>query len=332
MAKKQDSKQITKTQNTKSKSSAVEMPDFHIKLPPVIGKMKSSKAAEKIAAFGDKKTALQINKIVAEKGKDVKFASLSWLFGDKEPAYKYTDHVFGYIPKASGGGGSGIVDITDAGNITADENLKNANIKITLDRLRVFDYPGKGTHTVLFDFFAQHQTSVAGQSQDLHFAQNYRVQEGAGAGITGYPVFIGLKVGTEGVSFKCSTINVSNEDDQKILKFLGNDVFKKGLELIGTINPVIPVVSGFATGIVETFAHRHDNVPVQDFFMGLDFSSSATRAQLKEGSYIAIQVPDASQWDWTKWGFKPSIGQIVSKPSSGGVPYNYIVFSISKMQ
>jgi hypothetical protein len=330
MQKKTNSKQKNLSRKTvKNNADKFFEPKFDIKLPPVIGKMKSSKAADKIASLGDKKTALQINKLIDAKGRDVKFANLDWLFGDDKPAYKYTDHVFGYIPQSGGSANSGIVDITDAGNITPDQNLKNATIKITLDRLRVYDYPGKGLHTILFNFAAQHQ--VSGGSQDLHFTQNYRVQEGAGAGITGYPVFIGLKLGTEGLYLKCSTVNVSNNDDQKILKFLGNETFKKGLQLIGTVNPVIPVVTEFAKGIVETFAHRHDNVPVQDFYMGLDLSSNPTRAKLKEGSYIAIQVPDASQWDWTKWGFKTSIGQIVSKPASGGVPYNYIVFSISKM-
>lgn len=323
MAKKQDHK----------KSANIDKPQNSIKLPPVIGKMKSSKAAEKIAAMGDEKTALQITNLIEEKGRDIKFSSLIFggIFGKEDPVYKYTDHVFGFIPKNSDSS-SKIVDITDAGNIEADASLKNSNVKITLDRLRVFDYPGKGTRTVLFNFSAQHQTSTPGQTQDLNFAQNYRIKEGGGAGITGYPVFVGLKVGTEGISFKCSTINVANEDDQKILNFLDGDVFKKGLELISTVNPVIPIVSGFATGIVKTFAQRHENVPVQDFYMGLDFSGIRLRAQLKEGSYIVVQVPDAAQWNWSKWGFKPANGQITSKENSEGLPFNYVVFSVSKMQ
>lgn len=75
------------------------------------------------------------------------------------------------------------------------------------------------------------------------------MQEGSGAGITGHPVFMGLKVEDEGVSFKCFTINVKNEDDQKILGFLGSDVFKKGLQLVNTVNPAVPIIFGFATGL-----------------------------------------------------------------------------------
>lgn len=297
-----------------------------------IGALKSSQAAQKLSFMGDKAAAREINLAIRRSGKDPKFSSLIWPFPKKPlPAYKFTEHAFGFIPKSDGSGSSANVDIKDAGNMSADAGLKGKQIKITLDRLRVFEYPGAGLHTILFDY-AQHQTPNVGETQDLHFTQQYRVQEGSGAGITGYPAFIGLKVGGEGVSFKCFTVNVKNEGDQKILGFLGSDVFKKGLQLVNTVNPAVPVISGFATGIVEAFAHRNENVPVQDFYMGLDFSAVQTRAQLKEGSYVAVQVPDATAWDWSQWTFKTTNGQIVSKESpSKGIPNNYVVFSVSKM-
>ncbi len=43
------------------------------------------------------------------------------------------------------------------------------------------------------------------------------MQEGQAAGIAGYPVFIGLNVGNQGVAFECSTINVNNEEDLLVL-------------------------------------------------------------------------------------------------------------------
>jgi hypothetical protein len=298
----------------------------------LIGELKASEAADKIKVMGDQKRAVEIRRAIRKQGKDVRFARLAWPWPKKDPVYKFTEHAFGFIPKANTDGAPS-VEIKDAGNIQADNSLKNSNIKITLDRLRVFDYPGGGIHTVLFDFYAQHQTSTPGQTQDLHFTQKYRVHQGGGAGITGYPVFVGLRVGLEGVSFRCFTVNVKNEDDQKILEFLNSDVFKKGLSLIDSINPVVPVVSGFATGIIEVFAHRNDNVPVQDFYMGLDFSGVQTRAQLREGSYIAVQVPNARDWDWSHWVFRPSNGQVVSTQTARhSIDLNYVVFSISRMQ
>ncbi len=298
----------------------------------VLGNMRTSQAAVRLAAMGDVELANELKAAVQKRGKkgDVRFSLFNWPGSNKpDPIYKYTEHSFGYIPKSTSS--SSLVDITDAGNIKADMSLQGALIKITLDRLRVYSYPGGGTHTILFDFYAQHQVSQ-GESQDLHFTQNYRVREGGGAGISGYPVFIGLKVGNEGVSFKCSTVNVNNEDDQKILRFLGGDVFKNGIQLINAANPALPIVTGFATGIIEAFAHRNDNVAVQDFQLGLDFSGIATRAQLREGSYVAVQVQDASTWDWAQWVFKPSNGQIVSRQTPNkSISLNCVVFSVSRM-
>ncbi len=49
----------------------------------------------------------------------------------------------------------------------ADPTLKNARIKIALNRLRVAAYPGGGMHRVLLHFFAQNQ--VPGKTENLHF-------------------------------------------------------------------------------------------------------------------------------------------------------------------
>jgi hypothetical protein len=52
--------------------------------------------------------------------------------------------------------------------------------------------------------------------------------------------------------------------------------------------------------VTKAIARRHRNVPVQEFYLGLDFGSTATGARLAEGSYLAVQVPEAVQtvWDW----------------------------------
>lgn len=221
------------------------------------------------------------------------------------------------------------VEINHAGNIKPDPSLKNSRIKITLDRLRVFDYPGNGIHHILFDFYAQNQ--VQGQTEHLHFNQIYRVQEGEQAGIIGYPTFVGLHVGSEGVAFKCYTVNVKNEEDERLLEFLDGDIFKNGLQLIETVNPVVPIISSFAIGLTKMIARRNKNIPVQDFYMGLDFTGIRTRARLSQGSYISVQVPEAEKWDWSKWVYNPTNGQIVSKDDlSKTIPYNYLVFSVSK--
>ncbi len=117
--------------------------------------------------------------------------------------------------------------IRHASNLVADARLKNARIRITLDRLRVASYPGGGLHRVLFDSSAQNQ--VPGGAEDLHFNATLRVREGEHAAVLGVPIFVGLNVGTEGVAFRSYTVNVANEEDERLLGFLESDVFKSGL-------------------------------------------------------------------------------------------------------
>lgn len=294
----------------------------------VLGQMKSFEVASLLDDLGDKRGAFRIREAAKLDNKDVEFSLLAWPWPKEDPIWKYTSHAYGFIPPATANTNANVA-IADAGNMGADTTLKNQTIKITLDRLLVRDYPGNDVHHILFDFYGQHQTT--GQKQGLHFTQTYRVLEGQGAAITGYPIFIGLKVGLEGVSFKCQTVNVKNEDDEKMLNFMDGDVFKNGLELLNTVNPALPVVTGFATGITKAVLSRNKNVLVQAFDMGLDFSTIKTRAKLKEGSYVVVQAP--VPFDWSQWVYSPTNGQIISSGDTNKtIPYNYIVFSISKMQ
>lgn len=194
-------------------------------------------------------------------------------------------------------------------------------------------YPGSGTHRVLFDFYAQNQ--VPGDVEHLHFNATHRVREGEQAAILGYPIFVGLNVGIEGVAFKCFTVNVQNDEDEAFLGFLESDVFKAGLKLASTVQPAIAPFSQMALSLTKSIATRNRNVPVQDFYMGLDFSTIATRARLAEGSYLAVQIPESLQtvWDWSEWVYNPSNGQIVNKAEPTRlIPYNYLVYSVSRYE
>jgi hypothetical protein len=92
-------------------------------------------------------------------------------------------------------------------------------------------------------------------------------------------------------------------------------------------------LSKFATGITEAFAKRNENIPVQNFDMGLDFSSIPTRVKLKEGAYIAVQVCDIASWDWSQWAYNVNNGTVVvTATPTKGVLNNYVVFSVSKIQ
>jgi len=292
---------------------------------PVIGEMTPAEARRRLSHPRYKE--LSTRTTVPATGK---FANFTWPGGGPPKPWQYTSHAFGFIGAGKKFTGEPL-DILNAGDMDSDKSLKNSKVKVALSRLRVFDYPGGGEHQILFDFWGQNQLQT--QAEDVHFTQTYRVRQGEMAGIIGYPIFIGLNVSNEGLDFHCHTVNVKNTEDQKMIDFLDGDVFKKGLSFLNAVNPAVPVVTSFALGITKAILSRNENIGVQDFFMGLDFSNIPTNARLAEGAYIAIQVPDPNKWDWTEWVYNPKTGQVGPKSDpTGPVPYNYIIFSVSKLE
>jgi hypothetical protein len=136
-----------------------------------------------------------------------------WPFRDR--AWQHTAHAFGFL--ATGGVGDAPRPIQAIGMVQADPALRGGRVKIA-HQLRLADYPGGGTHRVLFDFYAGNQ--LPGRAEELHFNTTYRVREGERAAIAGYPIFIGLNVGSEGVAFRCHTVNVKNDADEAFLDLL----------------------------------------------------------------------------------------------------------------
>lgn len=298
---------------------------------PVIGNRSPKEAAQILRGLGDETTANALESDDAFAKAPMAFSG-KWYWPFQDKPWQHTAHAFGYLAPASPG--DDMRPIRHAGNIAADATLRNSRIKISLDCLRVADYPGSGTHHVLFDFYAQNQVA-GGNVEHLHFNATYRAMEGERAAILGYPVFLGLNVGGEGVAFKCYTVNVKNDKDEAFLKFLDSDIFKAGLKLATTAQPAIAPLSGMALGLTRSIASRNKNVPVQDFYMGLDFSSIPTHAKLAEGSYIAVQIPEMMEtmWEWTDWVYHPGNGQIVKRDDGRTlIPYNYLVFSVSRYE
>jgi hypothetical protein len=294
-------------------------------LHPVIGDLTAKQASYKLEALGYSDTA----KAIRLQG-DKTFSLVSWPGTAKPRPWQYTSHAFGFIPNP-GPKPSDTLDIQDVGNISPDDSLKNSRIKIVLNRLRVFEYPGSGIHQILFKFSGQNQVK-GGQTENVQFTQTYSVQQGEQAGIIGYPVFVGLNVGTEGFDFQCSTVNVKNDNDEKLLGFLNSDVFNNGLKLLDTVNPALPVITEFAKGLTSGILKRNENIPVQNIFVGLDFANTPGGAKLAQGSYVAVQVPRVEEWDWSEWVYNPKNGQIVPRGNpKGTVPYNYLAFGVSKM-
>lgn len=294
----------------------------------VIGKLPNTEMEKKLEEIGDTETALQLR---TNKNSDTSQHFSVWdsIFG--VPAWKHTSHTFGFIAPLSNNQEPS--PIKHIGEITAEPKLKNARITITLDGLRVADYPGSGEHRILFDFYGQNQVSE--NVEDLHFNATFRVRESEQAAILGFPIFVGLNTGEQGVKFKCFTVNVRNTDDETFLSMLDSDIFKQGLKLATIAQPAIAPLSSMAIALTKSIATRNRNVPVQDFFLGLDFSNVPTRARLAVGSYIAVQIPESMSlvWDWSEWIYKPNIGHIVKKSDPKElIPFNYIIFSVSRYE
>ena len=295
---------------------------------PVIGAMEWEEAAVRLRAAGEEEAAAALD---AAEQKGVSYGRRRRWPWEPKP-WQHTAHAYGYLAPDAEPGEDGLLPLSFPGRHIADASLRNSRIKITLDRLRVADYPGRGVHRILFDFYAQNQ--LAGDDvEHLHFNATFRAQEGERAAVVGLPLFVGLNVGGEGVTFKCFTVNVRNEDDAAFLDFLESDAFKAGLKLAVTAQPAVALLSETALALTRNLLGRRENVPVQEFYMGLDFTGLHTRAALAEGSYVAVQIPErvVTIWEWADWGFNPDNGLLVSRADRGQlIPYNYVVFSVSR--
>lgn len=294
---------------------------------PVLGALSQQSAAAKLDEIGETELALKVKEAPTEA--DFRHGGWRWPFRTK--AWQHTAHAFGYISPTRASV-KGLREIVDVANIDADLSLKRTRLRVTLDALRIEEYPGSGTHHVLLDFYAQHQIRPA--PEHLHFNATYRVRAGERAAIRGYPIFLGLAAGDDGVSFRCYTVNVKSEDDQNLLSFLESDTLKAGLKLAPIAQPAIGALTELARNITRGMAERRRNVPVQDIHRGLDFGDSPTGARLRLGSYIAMQVPDnEATFSWDQWMFDTSKQAIVKKDRpSETVPYNYFIFAVAKYE
>jgi hypothetical protein len=290
---------------------------------PVLGNLSPDQAEAKLRELDEVEAADCIRSTPASKG--LSLPSTWWPFNDRP--WQHVAHCFGFVTDRKEGDG---LALCDAGQMPPDGRLKGALVKITLDSLYAAGYPGPGDHRVLFDFYAEHQSAQG--AEPLHFGATMRVRNGQFAGVRGQPLFVGLKVGPEGVNFRCLTVNVANAEDEKFLGFLDSNAFRGGLKLLTTLQPVTALFSETAIALTKHMAQRHRNVPVQEFRLGLDFSGQSARAALTEGSYVAVQVPGDPDrpFCWEDWLFLPG-GQVISRAEPHRLPpYNYVLLTVTR--
>lgn len=288
---------------------------------PLIGEFAPEDLAAKLDELGDSTTADEIRMANTAGRADELFG-----WGKPKP-WQYTAHQLGYIARRPAGS-AGPTPIQTVSDVAADTSLKGKRLNVHLQRLRVYEYPGRGLHYVMLTFKALNQLKDA--AEPAAFNQTYRVQQGQQGGIIGYPIFLGLGVGEVGISLQAASVNVKNDSDEKLLGFLDSAPVTAGLNLLTTAQPALKPFTELAVGLGKMIASRNKNVAVDEMFLGLDFDGTVMGARLAAGDYVVVQVPSNNSLNWSEWQFDPAVGDIVKTTSQKeSIPFNYFVFSIT---
>jgi hypothetical protein len=296
---------------------------------PLISRLPRAEAAARLREIGE-------DDLAGELSADPRTAPAvmgTWPVPGRDRAWLHTTHTIGYLGPVDAVSPSrhGLLPVHHAVSINADDSLVGARIKITLDALRAADYPGRGIHRIWLAFAARNQTSQG--PEQLHFNATCRVADGEQVAVLGRPIFTGLRIGTEGIFLQLATVNVTNEGDETLLRFLDGDAFKGGLKLLTTAQPAIAPLSALAVGLTEAIANRSRNITVQAVDLGLDFSKITSRPRLAEGTYFAVQIPEDphAAWHWDDWGYDMANGRLVNTAQADlSIPHNYVAVSVSR--
>jgi hypothetical protein len=205
-------------------------------------------AGAKLKEMGDDQTAEAITARLAAGHGDwaapLFGLDFSALFGEGEVRpWQHVAHKVGYIAPSSAAAAQPIVE---PATVPPQNHLAGKRIDIHLDRLRVYEYPGRGENSVMVTFKAQNQ--VAELAESVGFSECHRVREGETAADRGYPVFLGLSVGQRGTALQCSTVNVKNADDQAFVGLLESGTFQTGPSLLTTAQSAVKPFTDLLVG------------------------------------------------------------------------------------
>lgn len=261
---------------------------------------------------------------------EVKAATASVLkAGNLDRLWKTKTHVYGYIGLRSAGPATPQA-VENAFDIAPDQTLNGQSLRLTIDRLRVRKYPGKGTHDIAF--FCSARTQVGNDVTPIEYSVGYSATEGDQVPAVGITMFEGIRVVGSYINLACGTTNVDTKKDKTFFLVLTDSVFTQGLKLLDTAQPALLPLTALTKGVRQELEGQHKGVPVQKWEIGLDLTSVSTRIKMREGSYLVIQIPpeDEPQWKWTDWEY--SGGRIQKKATPAVlIPYNYMVIGASRM-
>ena len=239
--------------------------------------------------------------------------------------YTRTGMVIGFIPP----NGGRVCDVVGTSQVSADTRLIGKPIKITLDKFYVAEYPGTGKHSIMCEFCGKNQ--VVGEAESLSFALQLEARDGSAAAIAGAPIFMGLRVAPDGISFKGKTVNVKSSLDDAIVQALDTPAFKSGLTLLHTAQPALKPLTALSAAIVRAVVNKKKNVEVHSFDIGLDFGTGTTSTRLRCGSYVVAQIDAATNWDWSQYEWNADGAELQLKGNPDVQPdFNYMVFGVSE--
>jgi|GEM_PF-4482747 len=253
-------------------------------------------------------------------------------WGRPIPPWEYSRTEIGFVPTKNSGDPD-LIEIKSASAIPPDLTLKDQLLNINLAYLVCYDYPAKGQHNAFFGYNASPiGASTKIDDKDFSFNQNFIVNESDEPALKSIPIFNGLGSGTEGVKMNCVVYNVSNKNDQKVAQVF--NAGKKGLDILQIATPAVSIVSSLADEALKIIQANHNNIPIHNVELGLHFNDNGTDLQLRQGTYIAMSVPNCVEghtltFNWSDYTFNRTNGKLQKKNNSR-IKQNYIVFTISK--
>jgi hypothetical protein len=276
--------------------------------------------------LGDEERAEQLLNAIETLGlpDDAPLADVASRF--RTPAYKYMSHDVGFIDQSDINTERKIV-YPGAAMTTADPDKP---LKIMLNRLRTYDYPGSGSGKIFVNINATH---IDGE-KSLPVSWNLLVPsyESTEAPLLSFPIFIGLNPGKLGLQMGYEITLAQDDSDEAVLEVLDSDAFKSGLKIVTTWQPVIAPFCELATGIAKMIFARNRKRRADLCTFGLWFSPTSMGFKLAKGDYIFAQVPHIGTISWSDYIFDSTTGIIRMKnPSNDGdnFPYNYVVIGIN---
>jgi len=244
-----------------------------------------------------------------------------------EKAYTHTGAVIGFLPLAAQKTHTRL-QIQGVSKLKGDPTIVGKRVKISLDKFYVSEYPGTGEHAILCEFTGKNQ--VLKETEELRYALRFKVKDQSSASVHGVPIFMGVTVGANGISFEGRAINVGSSGDETVLSTFDTPAFQNGLGLLLSAQPALKPFTSLATAVVKSIAKKSKNKQVHNFNLGLDFSDTNSSVKLQYGSYIVVQANDSNGWEWGDYEWNRDTNMIESIKEKGKqFPFNFMVFGVT---